>query len=83
VVLLLLLANVCGYFSSIVVHGESLNKPLDNSAKDVRLLVKHVSITSDLGEYGLPTWASWVKVIIDGKSVWFDPDFVLTCIPNI
>ncbi|KAG1770099.1 Hsp90 protein-domain-containing protein [Suillus occidentalis] len=44
---------------------EFFNKPLDNAAKDVRLLVKHVFITSDLGEYGLPKWASWVKVIID------------------
>jgi hypothetical protein len=28
--------------------------------------VKHVLITTDLGEYSLPKWASWVKVIIDG-----------------
>jgi heat shock protein beta len=25
-----------------------------------------VLITSDLGEYALPKWASWVKVVIDG-----------------
>lgn len=48
---------------------EFFNKPLDNSAKDVRLLVKHVFITSDLGEYGLPKWASWVKVIIDADDL--------------
>ncbi|KAG2118761.1 Hsp90 protein-domain-containing protein [Suillus discolor] len=48
---------------------EFFNKPLDNSAKDVKLLVKHVFITSDLGEYGLPKWASWVKVIIDADDL--------------
>ncbi|KAG1820201.1 Hsp90 protein-domain-containing protein [Suillus subaureus] len=48
---------------------EFFNKPLDNSAKDVRLLVKHVFITSDLGEHGLPKWASWVKVIIDADDL--------------
>ncbi|KAG1892466.1 Hsp90 protein-domain-containing protein [Suillus subluteus] len=48
---------------------EFFNKPLDNSAKDVRLLVKHVFITSDLGEYSLPKWASWVKVIIDADDL--------------
>lgn len=42
------------------------NKPLESNSKDVRLLVKHVFITSDLGEYGLPKWASWVRVVIDG-----------------
>ncbi|OAX43511.1 HSP90-domain-containing protein [Rhizopogon vinicolor AM-OR11-026] len=45
------------------------NKPLDASTKDVRLLVKHVLITSDLGEYSLPKWASWVKVIIDADDL--------------
>lgn len=29
-------------------------------------MVKHVFITSDLGEYNLPKWASWIRVIIDG-----------------
>ncbi|KAG2056445.1 HSP90-domain-containing protein [Suillus hirtellus] len=48
---------------------EFFNKPLDNSAKDVKLLVKHVFITSDLGEYSLPKWASWVKVIIDADDL--------------
>ncbi|KAG2141685.1 Hsp90 protein-domain-containing protein [Suillus bovinus] len=48
---------------------EFFNNPLDSSTKDVRLMVKHVFITSDLGEYGLPKWASWVKVIIDADDL--------------
>lgn len=35
------------------------------ASKDVRLMVKRVFITNDLGE-PLPKWASWVKVVIDG-----------------
>ena len=31
-------------------------------------MVKRVFITSDLGESALPLWASWVKVVVDGKS---------------
>lgn len=46
-----------------------LTKPLESNAKDVRLLVKHVFITSDLGEYSLPKWASWVRVIIDAEDL--------------
>ena len=30
-------------------------------------MVKRVFITSDIGEEGLPKWASWVKVVVDGK----------------
>ncbi|EIW76098.1 cation-transporting ATPase [Coniophora puteana RWD-64-598 SS2] len=44
------------------------NDPLA-SAKDIRLLVKHVFITSDFGEHALPKWASWVKVIIDADDL--------------
>lgn len=29
-------------------------------------MVKRTFITSDLGDHGLPKWASWVKVVIDG-----------------
>lgn len=31
-------------------------------------MVKRVFITSDLGDHGLPKWASWVKVVVDGES---------------
>ncbi|KAF9247032.1 Hsp90 protein-domain-containing protein [Melanogaster broomeanus] len=48
---------------------EFFNKPLDASTDDVKLFVKHVFVTSDLGEYGLPKWASWVKVIIDAEDL--------------
>lgn len=46
-----------------------LTKSLESNAKDVKLLVKHVFITSDLGEYSLPKWASWVCVIIDADDL--------------
>ncbi|KAN0097613.1 Hsp90 domain containing protein [Tylopilus felleus] len=49
--------------------NDFLNKPVDASTNDVKLLVKHVFITSDLGEYALPKWASWVKVIIDAEDL--------------
>lgn len=32
-------------------------------------MVKRTFITSDLGEDGLPKWASWVKVIVDGRQL--------------
>lgn len=38
-----------------------------SASKDVRLMVKRVFITNDLGDDALPKWASWVKVVIDGK----------------
>ncbi|KAG6332715.1 hypothetical protein ID866_6376 [Astraeus odoratus] len=44
-------------------------KPLEANAKDVKLYVKHVFITSDLEEYDLPKWASWVCVIIDADDL--------------
>ncbi|KAH8118404.1 heat shock protein Hsp90 [Phellopilus nigrolimitatus] len=38
--------------------------------KDIRLMVKHVFITNDLGnEEPLPKWASWVKVIVDADDL--------------
>ncbi|KAI6119360.1 Hsp90 protein-domain-containing protein [Pisolithus croceorrhizus] len=45
------------------------SKPLESNSRDVKLLVKHVFITSDLGEYNLPKWASWVRVIIDAEDL--------------
>lgn len=32
-------------------------------------MVKRVFITSDLGEEGMPKWASWVRAIVDGQFV--------------
>lgn len=44
-------------------------KPSEQNSADVKLMVKRVFITSDLGESALPQWASWVKVVVDGKSL--------------
>ncbi|KAF9058206.1 heat shock protein Hsp90 [Panaeolus papilionaceus] len=44
-------------------------KPLDYISKDVKLMVKRVFITSDLGADALPKWASWVKVVIDADDL--------------
>lgn len=38
-------------------------------AKDIRLLVKRVFITNDLGEDALPKWISWIKVIVDADDL--------------
>ena len=43
------------------------NNPLMSESKDIRLMVKRTFITSDLGENGMPKWASWVKVVADGQ----------------
>lgn len=43
-------------------------QPLEHRSRDVKLMVKRVFITSDLGGNSLPKWASWVKVVIDGKA---------------
>ncbi|KAH7105571.1 heat shock protein Hsp90 [Auriculariales sp. MPI-PUGE-AT-0066] len=39
------------------------------SANDLRLLVKRVFITNDLGEDALPKWISWIKVIVDADDL--------------
>jgi Hsp90 protein len=36
---------------------------------DIRLMVKHVFITSDFGEDNLPRWAGWVKVVVDAEDL--------------
>jgi heat shock protein beta len=40
--------------------------PVAGNTGDLRLMVKRVFITSDLGEDGLPKWANWLKVVVDG-----------------
>lgn len=44
-------------------------QPVQGSSKDLRLMVKRVFITNDLGEDSLPKWASWVKAIIDAEDL--------------
>ena len=41
---------------------------MEYKSKDFKLMVKRVFITSDIGEEGLPKWASWVKVVVDGMT---------------
>ncbi len=43
--------------------------PLESTAKDIRLMVKRVFITSDLGQDTLPKWANWVKVVVDAEDL--------------
>ncbi|TFK87065.1 heat shock protein Hsp90 [Polyporus arcularius HHB13444] len=43
--------------------------PLQSTTKDIRLMVKRVFITSDLGEDALPKWANWVKVVVDAEDL--------------
>jgi len=64
------------YFLFNVIHQISREdaywqQPLAYQAKDVKLLVKHVFITNQLGEDSLPKWASWVKVVIDGTLILY------------
>lgn len=43
-------------------------KPLEYKSSDFKLMVKRTFITSDIGDEGLPKWASWVKVVVDGAA---------------
>ncbi|KAJ3741155.1 Hsp90 protein-domain-containing protein [Lentinula detonsa] len=44
-------------------------QPLLSQSKDIKLMVKRVFITNDLGEDSLPKWASWVKVVVDAEDL--------------
>ncbi|KAJ4478050.1 Hsp90 protein-domain-containing protein [Lentinula aciculospora] len=44
-------------------------QPLLYQSKDVKLMVKRVFITNDLGADALPKWASWVKVVVDAEDL--------------
>ncbi|KAG6854796.1 hypothetical protein C0991_001223 [Blastosporella zonata] len=49
--------------------AEYWQQPLASKSNDVKLMVKRTFITSDLGDYGLPKWASWLKVVIDADDL--------------
>ena len=40
---------------------------INNGVNNVRLMVKRVFITDDLGEEFMPRWLSFLKVIVDGE----------------
>jgi heat shock protein 90kDa beta len=42
---------------------------------DIRLMVKRVFITNNLGEDAMPRWASWIKAVVDGKPLLSSSDF--------
>ncbi|KAF8655303.1 hypothetical protein AX16_003200 [Volvariella volvacea WC 439] len=44
-------------------------QPLAYKSQDIKLMVKRVFITSELGENQLPKWASWVKVVVDADDL--------------
>jgi len=44
-------------------------QPLLSREQDVKLMVKRVFITNDLGEDALPKWATWVKVVVDAEDL--------------
>ena len=37
------------------------NAPLQDTLREIKLMVKRVFITNDLGEDGVAKWASWLK----------------------
>ncbi|KAF5388243.1 hypothetical protein D9615_000400 [Tricholomella constricta] len=51
------------------ITEEYWQQPLASKSKDIKLMVKRTFITSDLGDHGLPKWASWVKVVVDADDL--------------
>jgi heat shock protein beta len=51
------------------LNQEYWNNPLLSSSRDIRLMVKRVFITSDLGDDAMPKWASWVKAVVDADDL--------------
>ncbi|KZS97784.1 heat shock protein Hsp90 [Sistotremastrum niveocremeum HHB9708] len=61
------------HFKSIIYIPHELNPEFWSKStsdnKGVRLMVKRVFITNDLGDDALPKWASWLKVIVDADDL--------------
>ncbi|KAF7332190.1 Heat shock protein [Mycena kentingensis (nom. inval.)] len=50
-------------------EDEYWKQPLAFRSTGVKLMVKRVFITSDLGEDILPKWAAWVKAVVDAEDL--------------